>query len=348
MKSLSEHIDFMRNVIKTHGHDTSHNDLYDDIDAKILFECQAKFRKEYRHHEYKVYGDIFEAHGIFDKSREFASFITKILNNFITDNENHLIMFICNDIPELKNNYFNIIYVNFYDNFYDNSMNGEYDSSNSKERFIDNKFEYITININKKVDKVRIYSIIEHELNHAYTDLKKLTNKSNSLEIESIKSKYNLLDHGDKDSKFDAIIKDICYLLDKYEQSAYIAEFDGILGDTKFNNIQDAFNKIYDSELYKQIKEFEKIIRSNDDDIFDALCKSYRKVYNVKYSNEKILNVLKKDWNHFWNKFVNHIYQCVCDHVREYATRQHAYISYIGNDDKERFTKYIGKSIFIT
>lgn len=348
MKTLNEYIDFMRNVIKTHGHDTSHNDLYDDIDAKILFECQAKFRKEYGHHEYRVYGDIFEAHGIFDKSREFASFITKFLEVFASDSKDFSIMFVCKDIPELKNNYFDIIYVNFDDNFYDSSIKGEYDITNAKERFVDGRFEYITININKNVDKGKIYSILEHELNHAYTDLQKLINKSDSLEINTIKSKYHLLSHNENDSDFDKLVKNICYLLDKYEQSAYLAQFDGILGDTKFNNIQDAFNKIYDSELYKQIKEFEKIIRSNDDDIFDALCKSYRKVYNVRYSNEKILNVLNKDWDHFWNKFVNHIYQCVCDHVREYATRQHVYISYIGNDDKERFTKYIGKSIFIT
>lgn len=323
MKTLSEQIDFMRNVIKTHGHDTSHNDLYDDIDAKILFECQAKFRKEYQHHEYKVYGDIFEAHGIFDKSREFASFITKILEVFANDSKDFSIMFVCKDIPELKNNYFNIIYVNFDDNFYDSSMNGEYDITNANERFVDGRFEYITININKKVDKVRIYSILEHELNHVYTDLQKLIDKSDSLEIDAIKSKYHLLNNNKNDSNFDKLVKNICYLLDKYEQSAYLAQFDGILGDTKFNNIQDAFNKIYDSEIYKQIKEFEKIINSKDDIIFDALCELYRKIHNVQYSNEKILNILKKNWNHFWNKFVNHIYQCVCDHVRKYATRQH-------------------------
>ena len=345
MKSLNEYIELLKNDIKTHHHDTSYNEYYDDVDLHILFECQNKFRNEYNHPEYKIYGDIFEAHGIFDKSREFASFMTKFLKEFITDYEDHSILFMCNDIPELKNKYFDTIYLNFDGNFSDNEIKGEYDQTNAEERFLDDRFEYMTISLNKNIDKEKIYKTIEHELNHAYTDLQKLIHNSNSLEIDSIKNEYHLLNYDDSDTEFDKRIKDICYLLDKYEQSAYIAEFDGILGDKKYNNIQDAFNKIYDSKLYKQVKEFEKIIKSEDKILLRAICNSYHKIYPEKrYNDEKILSILNKKWNHFWDKFINHVYQCVCDHVEEYEVRQHPSID---DDMINKMKTYINKSIFI-
>lgn len=341
MKNISEYINKL-NKIKTYHHNTSYNEYYDDIDLHILLECQNKFRNEYNHPEYHIYGNIFEEHGIFSKSREFASFISNFIKKYIKDNNDYTILFLCNDIEELKNNFFNVIYINFDDNFYDDNIKGEYDQTNANERFNNNMFDYITININKNIDKEKIYRTIEHELNHAYKDLNLMINNDDSLEIKTIKSKYHLLNYNDTDSEFDKTIKDILYLLDKSEQQAYISEFDGILGDNKFDNIQIAFNKIYDSKLYKQIKEFQKIIKSNDEIILSAICNSYRKVYNKKYSDKKILSLLNKDWDHFWNKFINHIYQCVCDHIKEYEIRQHKDL-----DSEDKYEKYINKSIFI-
>ena len=343
MKTLNEYINLLKEV-KTHYHDTSYNEDYDDIDLNILLECQLKFQSEYNHPEYKIYGNIFEKHGIFDKSREFASFITNFIKSYITDYEDYTILFLCDNIPELKNDFFKTIYLNFDGNFSDDNIKGEYDQTNSNERFNGNNFDYITISLNKNIDKEKIYRTIEHELNHAYKDLNLLINKEDNLEIKTIKSKYHLLNYNDSDSKFDKTIKDILYLLDKSEQQAYIAEFDGILGDNKFNNIQDAFNKIYDSKLYKQIKEFEKIIKSNDDVLLKNVCNSYRKIYDNNYTDKKILSILNKEWEHFWKKFVNHIYQSVCDHVKEYSSRQHIDLD---SDNTDKYEKYINKSIFI-
>ena len=344
MKNIIEYINYI-NEVKTHHHNTSYNNYYNDVDLYILLECQNKFRDEYNHPEYCVYGNLFEEHGIFSKSREFASFISNFIKEYIKDTEDYTILFMCNEIEELKNDFFNTIYINFDGNFSDPNIKGEYDQTDSKERFNNGKFDYITISLNKNIQKEKIYQTIEHELNHAYKDLRLLINNDDSLEIKTIKSKYHLLNYNDNDSEFDKLIKDILYLLDKSEQQAYIAEFDGILGDTKFDNIQNAFNKIYDSKLYKQIKEFEKIIKSKDKILLKNICDSYRKVYSTKrYTDERIISILNKDWNHFWDKFTNHIYQCVCDHVKEYSLRNEKDIEH---NLENKFKEYINKSIFI-
>lgn len=343
MKNIIEYINYI-NEVKTHHHNTSYNNYYDDVDLYILLECQNKFRDEYNHPEYHIYGNIFEEHGIFSKSREFASFISNFIKEYIKDTEDYTILFMCNEIEELKNDFFNTIYINFDGNFSDPNIKGEYDQTNANERFNGKCFDYITISLNKNIQKEKIYQTIEHELNHAYKDLNLMKNGSDNLEIKTIKSKYHLLNYNDSDSEFDKQIKDILYLLDKSEQQAYIAEFDGILGNTKFDNIQNAFNKIYDSKLYKQIKEFEKIIKSKDKILLKNICDSYRKVYSKKrYMDERIISILNKNWNHFWNKFTNHIYQCVCDHVKEYSVRQHTDLE----KDDNKYEKYINKSIFI-
>lgn len=344
MKNIIEYINYI-NEVKTHHHDTFYNEYYDDVDLSILLECQNKFRDEYNHPEYHIYGNLFEEHGIFSKSREFASFISNFIKEYIKDTEDYTILFMCNEIEELKNDFFNTIYINFDGNFSDPNIKGEYDQTDANERFNGKCFDYITISLNKNIQKEKIYQTIEHELNHAYKDLNLIKNGSDNLEIKTIKSKYHLLNYNDSDSEFDQRVKDILYLLDDSEQTAYIAEFDGILGDTKFDNIQNAFNKIYDSKLYKQIKEFEKIIKSKDKILLKNICDSYRKVYSTKrYTDERIISILNKDWNHFWDKFTNHIYQCVCDHVKEYSLRNEKDIEH---NLENKFKEYINKSIFI-
>lgn len=344
MKDIRHYFNKLKDF-KTRYHDIKYNSLYDNVDASILFECQEKFRNEYGHSRYVMYGNVFEEHGIFSKSREFASFIYKFIKTFINDNEDHNVMFLCNDIPELKNSFFNIIYVNFDDNF-DSSVKGEYDYSCSDERFADGMFEYITISINKNIDKRKIYQTLEHELNHAYKDLKKHINNSGSLESETIKTRFGLLNSDYDDSEFDAFVKDALYFLDKTESQAYIAEFDGILGDKKYKNIQNAFNDIYESKLYKDIKHFKVLFESEDNTLNKSLCDSYRKIYKVNTTDNKILKTLRSKWDSFWKKFTNHIYQCVCDHVIEYVERP--YVN-IGCDDIEieHMKKYINKSIFV-
>ena len=59
MKSLNEYLSLLKDV-KTHYHDTSYNEYYDDIDLNILLECQNKFKNEYNHPEYKIYVNLFE------------------------------------------------------------------------------------------------------------------------------------------------------------------------------------------------------------------------------------------------------------------------------------------------
>lgn len=345
MKDLRRYLDILKNDVKTRHHDTRYNSLYDDIDANILFECQEKFRNEYGHPRYKVYGNVFEEHGIFSKSREFASFISKFIENFIVDDKDHNIMFLCKEIPELRNDFFNILYVNFDDNF-DPNTKGEYDYLCSDEKFIGNKFEYVTISINKNIDRKKIYQTIQHELNHFYKDLNKHKNKAGSLEDEIVKTNFGSLNGDENDSDFEKFVKDILYFLDKTEAQAYIAEFDGILGDEKFKNIQNGFNKIYESKLYKDIKNFAILMETNDDLLNKKLCDTYRNIYKANTTDEKILKMLRKKWNVFWKKFTNHIYQCVCDHVVKYQEKPNINI---GSEDIElqHMKEYINKSIFV-
>lgn len=345
MKNIKYYLSLLKD---NKSFDKSYFKEYDLYDMQILDSCMHSYKYNYKNN-YIGY-IVFESHSIFNKCREITEFILFVLKNFKLDKDSS-IMFLCNDIDELKNDYFNTIYV--YCSVENKNNKAEYDMT--LNNIIDNKFDYISINIDIDLSEDRLYDKLEHELTHAYEDLQRQLNNADSLYIKSIKSKYNNLNINDSDSKELKDVKNILYLLDKSEQNGYLAQFDGILGKEKFNHIQKAYNKIYKSKLYKDIKEFSYLVTNKDKETQKLLCNLYRKIYNSSETDNKILKKIYKEWNRFFEHFRRNIYQCICDHIDMFAIRDSNNIG-IDNDINSNSNKnllnkiknnYIDKYIFI-
>ena len=340
MKSIQEYIELIHDN-NPKFLDKSYLEKYDYEDMMIINDCINKCYNN-RYH-------IFESHSVFNKCRELSYFISLVLNNFIDKTKNTSILFLCNEIDELNNEYFNSINVNFE---HDLDNNGEYEATNDNNKLNDNKFDYITININSSLNSKEIYNKLEHELTHAYDDLNRYISKSENIYNQIIRTKYNKLNIDDTDSKFVKDVKNLLYLLDRPEQNGYLAQFDGILGNKKFNNIQKAYNKIYNSKLYKDIKSFSYLIDNNDEEINNNICKLYKELFDSKDSNSKIIKNIQKEWKRFKEHFIRNIYQCVCDHIEIHEFKSSREFNKVQNKkEKELIEKiknqYINKTIFI-
>ena len=198
MKTIQEYIEISHNNNPRYI-DKSYLKKYDFEDMMIMNDCMNKCYKHYH---------LFEAHSVFHKCREISNFLSLFLYTFQPKESS--ILFMCDEIDELKNDYFKTITINYESDLDDN---GQYDQRYSKEAFNDRRFDFITINI--KVNSDNINDKIEHELTHAYDDLQRQINKADSLNIKTIKSKYNNLQINDNDSKFVKDVKNLLYLLDR-------------------------------------------------------------------------------------------------------------------------------------
>ena len=240
MQSLESIERFKNNYYERHYQiDLNNLDLFDML---ILDSCINYYKVNYDEHY--EFGQLFESHSVFNKCRDITKFLTFVLTNF--DVKESSILFMCNDIEELKNDYVISININYESNIEDNA---QYDQTIEKS-IIDNKLDYIVININTNLDKDEIYDKIEHELIHSFEDYNRIINGAESLNDKAIRDKYYKLSLSETDSQELQDVKNLLYLLDKSEQNAYIAQFDGILGDNKYVTIQQAYEKIYNSKLY--------------------------------------------------------------------------------------------------
>ena len=345
MRTLKEYIDKLKKIRFERSYQVECN-RFDLYDLQILDCCINYYRENYDEHY--EFNQIFESHSIFNKCREITKFLTFVLVNF--DVKESSILFMCNDIDEIKNDYVTSININYESNVEDNA---QYDQTLEKS-IIDNKLDFIVINVNANLDKDKIYDKIEHELTHSFDDYNRIINSAESLNDKTIKSKYHKLTINDKDSEELKKVKSLLYLLDRSEQNAYIAQFDGILGDNKYLTIQQAYDKIYSSKLYKDIKSFSYLVTHKDKQTQDLLCDLYRKIYeNPKISDNKILKKIYKEWDRFFEHFRRNIYQCICDHIKDQSNvldRAHSLSS--SNNDNDNLKQkiennYLNKSIFI-
>ena len=314
-------------------------------DMQILDSCINYYIENIdRHYNFQ---QIFESHSIFNKCRDITKFITFVLNNF--DVKEASILFICDEIEEIKNDYVRTITVNF-DSIVKNNAEYELDKNITLNN---DKLDYIIININSNLLKDQIYDKVEHELTHSFEDYNRVKNNTDNLFIKSIKDKYHKLILLDIDSKELKDVKNLLYLLDRSEQNAYIAQFDGILGDNEYITIQQAYDTLYNSKLYQDIKSFSYLVTNKDKETQELLCNLYRKIYESKETNNKILKKIYKEWDRFFEHFRRNIYQCVCDHIKYNHSMDHG--NFLGNNInnskeklKEKIEKeYINKSIFI-
>lgn len=341
MRTLKEYIDKLKKIRFERSYQVECN-RFDLYDLQILDSCIEYYRNSIDYNY--SFCQIFESHSVFNKCRDITRFLTYIITNF--DAKDSSILFMCDDIDELKNDYVRTIYINV-DNI---SNNAEYELSKEID-LIDGKLDYITINVRSNLSKDKIYDKIEHELTHSYDDYQRKINNAESLYDRTIRTKYNKLSIKDEDSKELKDVKNLLYLLDKPEQNGYIAQFDGILGDKKYVTIQQAYEKIYDSKLYKDIKSFSYLVTQKKKDIQDILCDLYRQIYDSKETNNKITKRICKEWNRFCEHFRRNIYQCICDHIIDNTKNMdhnNSFDNNVNDNLKQKIeNNYLNKSIFI-
>lgn len=292
---------------------------FDDIDKLIISECNIE---TYKNSPVLKYG-ILESLGIFSGCKEITEYLFNKLKENIGKQELSI------DITHLKaeNKFFNFCFLHIkYDDKYENGEAGYYSSDGHDDynevRYdtINEKFKFIEINLIFSKEHIdNIYSLIMHELVHAYDDyihIKK-SGFGASLYERDKRAKYQLVRVKNKnDDIIIQVFKDFMYLLNKSEQNAYIGQLNSEVKGT-YKNIKDIINDLKNTSIffnYKQIKlNFNAIIKNKK--YLNQFCEVYRQTYETKKSNESIIKELNNKYNKCWKKFINHLYQITEDHL---------------------------------
>ena len=295
--------------------------LFDDIDKLIIAECNIDLFNGTPYFEHNAH--LFESLGIFNGCKEITNYLfNKIKKQFTSSNDTIVI-----DLSKFncQNKFFNKCYVHkIYDNSFSKNLCSYIVSDGHDDyneiRWIDDKFEFIEINL-INVDNVNfIYSLIMHELIHAYDDYihiknnglnYSLSNKINNTNISIIQDRSN-----------DEIIKKSCkemiYFLYDWEQTAYIGQLNIELKG-KYKNIKDVISELQQTPVYVNYKilyaNYNYIIKSNK--LLNEFCDVYRELNNSKKTNESIVKEFSNKFNKFWRKFINHIYQIAQTYIKE-------------------------------
>lgn len=292
---------------------------FDDIDKFIISECNIE---TFKNSPVLKYG-ILESLGIFSGCKEITEYLFNKLKENIGKQELSI------DITNLKaeNKFFNSCFLHIkYDDKYENGEAGYYSSDGHDDynevRYdtINEKFKFIEINLIFSKEHIdNIYSLIMHELVHAYDDyihIKK-SGFAASLYERDKRVKYQLVRVKNKnDDIIIQVFKDFMYLLNKSEQNAYIGQLNSEVKGT-YKNIKDIINDLKNTSIffnYKQIKlNFNAIIKNKK--YLNQFCEVYRQTYETKKSNESIIKELNNKYNKCWKKFINHLYQIAEDHL---------------------------------
>lgn len=292
---------------------------FDDIDKLIISECNIE---TYKNSPVLKYG-ILESLGIFSGCKEITEYLFNKLKENIGKQELSI------DITNIKaeNKFFNFCFLHIkYDDKYENGEAGYYSSDGHDDynevRYdtINEKFKFIEINLIFSKEHIdNIYSLIMHELVHAYDDyihIKK-SGFGASLYERDKRAKYQLVRvKNENDDIIIQVFKDFMYLLNKSEQNAYIGQLNSEVKGT-YKNIKDIINDLKNTSIffnYKQIKlNFNAIIKNKK--YLNQFCEVYRQTYETKKSNESIIKELNNKYNKCLKKFINHLYQIAEDHL---------------------------------
>ena len=146
---------------------------FDDIDKLIISECNIE---TYKNSPVLKYG-ILESLGIFSGCKEITEYLFNKLKENIGKQELSI------DITNLKaeNKFFNscFLHIKYEDKYKDGeagyySSDGHDDYNEVRYDTINEKFKFIEINLIFSKEHIdNIYSLIMHELVHAYEDLKR-------------------------------------------------------------------------------------------------------------------------------------------------------------------------------
>ena len=323
---------------------------FDSFDNFILSECNIEL---WKNTPILMFGNnINESLGIFNGAKDIANYILEKLKK---DKNIDSLNIVLNDIKNYNGNQFTDVIIIYpkYNKSYKNSEEAGYilsymtDEKNANDYNVmrwnesDEKFSFIEIIIKCDFEYLnQIYSLLLHELNHAYNDyihIKKSGFES-SLIKRDIKSNYNIIGtKNEDDSLVEKVCKDLLYMLNKSEQEAYIAQLNGELKD-KYKNIKDAIKDLTKSNVYQNYKtiyiNYNRIFKSKK--YTEEFCNVYRKLNNNdNISNDKIIKTIQNTYEKFWKKFINHIYHIATDHIVN-----EAYITKDSNENIKVFEKY--------
>lgn len=217
--------------------------------------------------------------------------------------------------PSLKTKFFNKIIIDFID---DKNYEGGYIVFDENNRLIqwdeDKKiFNYIEFLFSiYSIDN--LYSIIVHELKHAYRDWMNIKNEKSSIYKKMIDIQYTKFVNIDEDDDiFLKVVKLVKYFLTDFELEALINEIVESLKDNYFT-INYAFkdlNKVKKYVALKSLYNNVQYILSNDN-AFKLYYKEYITLFEDK-SEKEVKNELQIKFNRFWTKFINHLYNGIYD-----------------------------------
>ena len=264
---------------------------------------------------------VFEGSGIYAGCYDLAKYI----NEKIFSSEDSNISIITHDL-NMKNIFTHRINININRNgtqdnaWYVFGNNEGYEMSRWDN--ISNMFNWIDIKVEICPDTKSVISLIIHELTHAQDDWQQHKHNGKTYTYKYIESNYDAFTVSEKDDNFTKLVKIINYVCSDFEVKSYIAQMNDEI-DKKFSNIYDAYD-YFDkhSNTWKQFKIVEnniEIILQNKE-YSTKYCDVYRKIFNNKYSDKKILNMLRKSSRKMWRKTINHVYHILSNNLNENRT----------------------------
>lgn len=253
---------------------------------------------------------INEGSGLYPGQIETAKFIY----NQILKNKDFNKMEITK-FPSLKTKFFNKIIIDFID---DKNYEGGYivfDENNRSVQWDEDKkiFNYIEFSFSiYSIDN--LYSIIVHELKHAYRDWMNIKLGKSSIYKKIIDIEYDkFVNINEDDDIFLKVVKLVKYFLTDFEIEALINEMTESLKDNYFT-VNSAFKDLNKVEKYVALKSLYNNVQYilSNEDAFKLYYKEYINLLGDK-SEKEVKNELKINFNRFWTKFINHLYNGIYD-----------------------------------
>ena len=202
---------------------------------------------------------------------------------------------------------------NKYDNDGEYVLNRDIDYDDSTKLF-----NYVVINLylTLKHNQTDVYSILLHELTHAWDDYNGFLKKSSPLnKINHYKNILNALDGGGTKKTLGQIL----YYITPSDVNARIAELAGVINDNM--KPQEALQEIKKSPIYQNYINIGKWVKAVYDNKLDKkfiseLCNEYNNVYNKNYTEYKIRILLYKQYRAAMNKINSNIGKICARYVK--------------------------------
>ena len=181
----------------------------------------------------------------------------------------------------------------------------------------EDKVNYVKINVylSQTHNQKEVYSILLHEMTHAWDNYNNIKRYSQSLNNKDIQPVYqavlNSMDSG-------SMVGKILYFINPIEVNAWIASFAGYLYDyMEDNTISDphkALQIIKQSDLYNNyvaIGQWITAIYNNDKRLkpgfISEFCREYNRIYGTNYTTHKVQKEIYRQYKKEMNKIESSI-----------------------------------------